>query len=624
MQTGQLLRNFVGHTDEVTSVAFSADGKTVLTGSTDTTSKLWDAATGRELCTLISFDDGTWAVTDPDGRFDTNDLERAGNLHWVLPDDPFHALPVTVFLRQYYEPHLMARILAGEKLPPVPSIATLNRMQPAVTVAAPSRADADGGVTLNVTVQRGSGSVIVGGQTVPLTSADQWRDGAWQRGTTSGVFDLRVFRDGHLVAYRDGEIPLGPDGTATLSFPGIRLPHASAGEAAASKPITFSAYCFNVDQVKSETGYVEYTPPPPPAATTPAVRQQRMAYVVTMGVNASEAPGYSLRFAVNDADRLAAQLRQRLAGTGAYTHIVPVELTAPAGATDPSGVSATKADLHAVLDRLAGHPLTAEEQTRLAQRIPGADKLAAATPDDLVVLAFSGHGEAGEGSVPVEHGRFYLLPYDVGSGFDLSPGNPEVRTASLARCISSDELTLWLRDVDAGEMALIVDACHSAAAVEGAPGEFKPGPMGARGLGQLAYEKGMRVLAATQSDSVALEMPGLGGGGGSSGGQGLLSYALSADGLEAGKADWQPKDNRIGLSEWLGYAVEDVPTLWQDVLAKRRGAVYSGTLASDVVARGRFVSAVRVREDLQRPQLFDFHPASEADPVIGLLAAAHQ
>nr|MBA2306715.1 WD40 repeat domain-containing protein [Candidatus Dependentiae bacterium] len=36
----------------ITSVAFSADGKTVLTGSTDTTARLWDVTTGKELQVL--------------------------------------------------------------------------------------------------------------------------------------------------------------------------------------------------------------------------------------------------------------------------------------------------------------------------------------------------------------------------------------------------------------------------------------------------------------------------------------------------------------------------------------------------------------------------------------------
>ena len=41
MQTGQELRRFAGHTDEVRYVAFSPDGKYILTASQDGTARLW-------------------------------------------------------------------------------------------------------------------------------------------------------------------------------------------------------------------------------------------------------------------------------------------------------------------------------------------------------------------------------------------------------------------------------------------------------------------------------------------------------------------------------------------------------------------------------------------------------
>ncbi len=64
------LRAFTGHSDEVRSVAFSPDGKYVLTGSADTTVKLWEAATGQEVRTLNGHTGEISGVTfSPDGKY---------------------------------------------------------------------------------------------------------------------------------------------------------------------------------------------------------------------------------------------------------------------------------------------------------------------------------------------------------------------------------------------------------------------------------------------------------------------------------------------------------------------------------------------------------------------------
>jgi len=41
VQTGQEVRRFTGHKDEVHEVAFSPDGKYILTASSDGTARLW-------------------------------------------------------------------------------------------------------------------------------------------------------------------------------------------------------------------------------------------------------------------------------------------------------------------------------------------------------------------------------------------------------------------------------------------------------------------------------------------------------------------------------------------------------------------------------------------------------
>ncbi|MER7538337.1 trypsin-like peptidase domain-containing protein [Streptomyces sp. NPDC097704] len=66
--TGKTRAVLKGHTDTVTAVAASPDGSTFATGSLDGTARLWDAGTGRLRTTLPKQSDDVWAVAfSPDG-----------------------------------------------------------------------------------------------------------------------------------------------------------------------------------------------------------------------------------------------------------------------------------------------------------------------------------------------------------------------------------------------------------------------------------------------------------------------------------------------------------------------------------------------------------------------------
>jgi hypothetical protein len=141
-------------------------------------------------------------------------------------------------------------------------------------------------------------------------------------------------------------------------------------------------------------------------------------------------------------------------------------------------------------------------------------------------------------------------------------------------------------------MTIIIDACQSAASV-GA--EFKPGPMGASGLGQLAYEKGMRILAASQAEESAGESPLTQ--------QGLLTYALVHDGLNRGNADFKPRDGKIMLGEWLAYGVLRVPDLANEIAS---GALDNQGTAPTSKGAQSLVNRYTGKSTLQQPALFDY------------------
>ena len=77
--------------------------------------------------------------------------------------------------------------------------------------------------------------------------------------------------------------------------------------------------------------------------------------------------------------------------------------------------------------------------------------------------------------------------------------NPAIANTLLQQAALYDGMAHYSQALDAARravaIAMVVDACRSAASVD--CGEFKPGPMRSRGLGQLAFDKGMRLLAAS-------------------------------------------------------------------------------------------------------------------------------
>ncbi len=530
-----------GHSARITAMAFSPDARFLASGSDDGAIVLWNVADGKWLAKLFTFVDGTWAVVDAQGRFDTNNLEEIEQLHWVMPDDPLRALPLEIFMRDYYQPRLLPRLLAGEAFAPVRDLSALNRAQPEVRIAGfePSSKNAN-----RVTV------------TVEVAASHD------ARGQSGAVHGVRLFRDGQLVGINpvdDTAVPLDANGSARVRFENIALP-------SGAQPVHFAAYAFNRDRVKSATARARYER----AAVAQAAAR---AYVIAIGVNEHDSPVWKLNFAANDARRTSQVLQRRLAATQRYAETIAIPLLSEGGTRD-----ATKTKIAAVLAVLAGKPAEAQ-----LQGIPGADKLKTATPDDLVVIAFSGHGLAGSG------GAFYLLPSDTGASTERRLDD-ELRR----RAISTDDLAQWLREVDAGDIMMIVDACHSAATVDSEG--FKPGPMGARGLGQLAYDKGVRILAASQADDVAREVGQLR--------HGLLTYALIQDGIENAQADFRPRDKRVDAAEWLNYGAARVPQL------------HAQGNAGEAPGRGAN-RPVRMMRAAQQPKLFDFARARR-QPVIAV------
>ena len=507
-ETGRLVKTLVADLPMISAVAFvrlpSQDGGNgserlfLATAGWNGTGRLWDIERGSLLATLLNFNASSdWLVVSPEGFFDGTAFSWS-RMAWRFSADTHDVSSMEVWFRDYYHPNLLHDILNGIPLNPVSSIANLNRGQPKIDLEGARLVDAQ------------NASVVV---TVASTRSEVQRD-AQGRPLESGVYDVRLFRDGQLVGQWP-EVPAGADerlgpvtsqqemqawrrlhqvkldaaGNATITFNNIRLP-----QRAEVKEVTFTAYAFNSDRVKSASTPGSSYMLRPAADRTPVTRT---AYLITMGVNAHQSH-WNLGLAVSSAERARALLGDKLRQT--YGRVVEIPLYSDLAADSPA-VAVIKArgeNLQAVLDLLAGRTVT----TALRDAVDPEHKVQTATPDDAVIVYVASHGYADS------QGNFHLIPYDTGPWWDVTEdalarcglrpsGSSLCQHAAffLAHSVSSSELGDWWRGVDAGEMVMVLDTCHSGAA----PGEaFRPAPLGDPGFGQLAYDKGMIILAASQ------------------------------------------------------------------------------------------------------------------------------
>lgn len=546
---------------------FIVDAHLLWAASADGTIHVWNSDDGSPQLALYSLPDNRFFAVTPDGRYDTNLGPDSDQVRWLMSDAPWRSLSAQTFMRDYYEPGLYRKLLdcnaaktCTGAFRPLPAIGSLNRVLPSVRITGvrPGRTAAEAVVSFEVA--EGSDPAAANGK------------------TRSGIYNPRLYLDNRLVAFAPDE-PDRPSDTLAVwrrlnDVAGVRsfsftVP-VPTGPGTARQ--LFSAYAFNEDRIKSETATYVYERP----VTAPRTPR---AFVVNIGIDDYDTPRLRLNYSVADARLLAG----RLAGIPGYE---TRQLTL-AGERRADGTRARVdgATIEQALDLIASDDRRAATLAALRRTGVDAAVLEAATPDDIVIISFSGHGWADS------QGNFYLIPTN-GLWKDGS------ETPDLASVVSTAALTKRLRATQAGEIALIIDACHSAASVDG--GAFKPGPMGDSGLGQLAYDKGIRILAATQADDVAFEDDRLK--------QGLLTYALAGEGLtgSGGAAD-SDGDGRIRLDEWLAYAVERLPALSKDA---RMGA-----LAPAVGARGVTfldLAPTAPRRRIQKPSLFDFNAAPSA------------
>ena len=601
VETGKALRELTGHTDWVTAVAFAPDGVRLLTGSRDSTIKLWDLSTGKSISTLtdhadrvnsIAFnsdggwfisasDDGSarlwraetvelaatlvslrdssdWLVVAPDGLFDGSP-SAWNQIIWRFGQNTYNTKPVEVFFNEYFYPSLLADILMGKSPKAAQEIIKRDRRQPQVSLSLAEN-QADPASTVGQSPGGGGKDGKISANKIGLRIEVVEAPADETHPASSGARDLRLFRNGSLVQVWHGDLPRDANGKAILE---TTIPVVAGSN-------QLSAYVFNQDNVKSADAELQLT-------GDDSLKRKGRTYVLAVGLNRHENKSFDLKYAVPDAQLFGKMLERSLSRDMAgQTEVIEL-----------NDDQATKRNLLLALSLLSGDLITIPSDAPAIL-----STLKKAQPEDNLMIFFAGHGMAYEN-------HFYVLPFDLGFNGPRARLNDAGIQVMASHSISDQEFEQILERLDAGHIVMVLDACQSGQILEAE--ERRRGPMNSKGLAQLAYEKGMFILTASQSYQSALEAEELG--------HGLLTYTLVLQGLEQAKADNKPKDGLVMLNEWLDYATDSVPRVHLEHLSR--------TIAPDKLGN----RGVDAEQYLQRPRVF-YRRELEAHPwVISRLAS---
>jgi hypothetical protein len=352
---------------------------------------------------LLSFEDGGWAVTDSEGRYDSHDPDNTPGLVWVT--DSYRVIELKQLKDDYYTPNLLASIMKGERLPDVKGL-DLVPAPPEVAIASPYQ---PGNKRLSVSITNQGGGV---GRLVV------------------SVNDRKVVTLDHPLAghppIHTGKTELTVDLAAATLIPGEN---------------SIKVYAFDAgNQIRSHEAIATFTVAAKSkgiiaeADDSMAADYKPQFYGIVVGT--STFPGdhaIDLQYPAHDAESMMTGLEigaGKLFGSE-NTHLRLLTTDAK----DESGQS-TKANIVAAF----------------------ADVTKKAKPTDVLLVYLSGHGV----NLRTEKDSYYYLTTDARS-LEIE-NNPALRGLST---VSSAELRTWLgaKGMPLKEV-LILDTCAAGAANE--------------------------------------------------------------------------------------------------------------------------------------------------------------
>ncbi len=504
------------------------ENSVLLVQSLRNTINIIDLNRKKDAAYLSFINDNDWVVTTPDGLFDGTP-EAWKQIIWRFDKNTFNYAPVEAFFKEFYRPGLLQDIFAGNNIEqPTQDLSKIDIRQPFVEITA-----IDGKATDSSALSSDKKSIKV---KVEITDNNSEPRPGISEDTSSDAQDMRLFRNGSLVKLWNGNAfqLTEKDGCQQISetedSPRKAICETDVQISAGKNELT--AYGFNYQDVKSSDSMAVVN-------GAESLTREGTLYVLAVGVNKYKNADYNLNYAVKDVVEIGKTLQDNQAKLGNLKQYAKTEIIS---LTDES---ATKENILKSLTLFANGEKDAQFASLSDEVKTQLSKISPVQPEDAVVIYFAGHG--------VSKGqRFYLLPHNfTGDAAKLEE-----------QSISDLELNDYLEKVDAGKILMVIDACQSGAAL-GGKNDGKA-PMNSKGFAQLAYDKGMLILTAAQSQQAALEAVRIGD---KTIENGLLTYSL----LQAFTNKQADKDGNKQLweREWFDFAVNEVPLFQREAMRQR-------------------------------------------------------
>jgi WD40 repeat protein/uncharacterized caspase-like protein len=432
-----------------------------------------------------------WTAWSPDGRFDGSD-EGLKHLRYVADDKPETTFPIDALLRDYFSPGIAGNVLSDKTLTPTTPLIPASASQVVV-----------------MTLQGNPGTSVGVAISVAGTSG---------KGQHASV---RLLRNGLLVKrWQDVGIPESSD-KITLPWTVRLLPGTNH----------LVSYSYDDDGKKSADATVD--------CDGPKTVEPGTLHLLMIGINSyKNNPSLHLDHAEDDANLIGHVFAAQRAQINRQQQEMNSHPELKYSREDRAKMAQASGPVELAI-------LLSDQATRknILEKI--GELASVARPQDTVVIFFAGHGIT-------RNGVFYLpasdiSPFDQHYALDTAP---EETVASGS--ISDGDLEAALEPLDVSSSAVILDACESGQLLL-ASTDKRRGPVDAHGFAQLAFEKGISLLAAAPSTKEAQEVSSIG--------HGWLTYALGFEGLENGKARVSEVDEDIYLDDLLRYAAGEVPSL---------------------------------------------------------------